>query len=284
MRTMILAAAGLLLAACGETQVGVDSPVADPYDGPLTVAPRPDSPDPAKRGGSAALALECEGDVYAAGGGDYADSGLETVQDDPRAAFSDFADQEGGAYPGPVDDFVVERVEDGRVLLSYDVDGETKVALVVADGVRDWKDDTGWGVEAWAQCDPAELPAGVAEAHGDEVWEDAQGNRVPVTTVTSHRGPEHCDWQDIVFLSMGSERYPADHLFLRDEEGLLQDLLRTTFSDSVALPRDATDTGYQHDGRRLWLAADGSAAYLVSTSDRTDVERWPAASSLIGCD
>ncbi len=49
----------------------------------------------------------------------------------------------------------VERAERDRVLYSYDVDGRTKVAVVVA---KDQRDRPGWGPETNASCDPAELP------------------------------------------------------------------------------------------------------------------------------
>ena len=239
----------------------------------------PDNPDAAKRAGAAGLALECDGPVYNGGGGDYADSGLESVQDDAGSAFANWTDEEGwtASLPGPDDGYVVERVEGDRVLLSYDVDGLTKVAVIAADGIKDWNDDVGWGVESWGQCDPAELPAAVTDELGLTVWQDGEGRRVPIGRLSSAAGPEHCDWQDIVFLHLG------DDTFLRDTDGELRDFLRTTYSDSAALPRHAKDTGFEHDGRRLWLAADGSAAYLVAVEDAGDVERWPAASEPIGC-
>jgi hypothetical protein len=278
--TILLAAGALLLSACGdESNVVADTTVEHPYDGPMYVERGPDNPDAAKRSGAAGMALECDGAVYNGGAGDYADSGLESVQDDARAAFANWTHEEGlgASLPGPDDGYVVERVEGDRVLLSYDVDGRTKVAVIAADGIRDWNDDEGWGVESWGQCDPAELPAEVTDELGIAVWQDAEGRRVPIGTLSSADGPEHCDWQDNVFLHLG------DGTYLRDTKGELRDFLKTTYSDTVELPTGARDTGYQHDGRRLWLAADGSAAYLVATSDPADVERWPAAGEPIGC-
>ena len=283
MRRSTLAALLLLgpATACGSGTTAVDatpaSTVAHPYDGPMSVLRNPDSRDTSRRAGAAGLALECSGTIYAGGGGDYADSGLESVQRDASAALRNWVAEEDGTYPGPEDGFVVERTDGDRVLLSYDVGEATKVAVIAADGIRDYNDDVGWGVESWAQCDPAELPADVAEQLGHVVWEDADGERVPVTTVTSSQGPEHCDWQDITFLEL------RDETFLRDTRGALADSLVTTWSDDVALPADATDTGVRHDGRTLWVAADGSAAFLVSTSDAEDVERWPATRRPIGC-
>lgn len=61
---------------------------------------------------------------------------------------------------------------------------------------------TGWYVESWARCDWAELPPELAEALGLDVWTDASGRRVPTTRAASSRGPEHCNWDDMTFLSL----------------------------------------------------------------------------------
>ena len=86
------------------------------------------------------------------------------------------------------------------MLFSYDVDGRTKVAIFAADDVRDWNRDEGWGVRAWAQCDPSELPPDVTDDLNIGVWEDESGRRVPVTRIQSFQGAEHCSWTDITFL------------------------------------------------------------------------------------
>jgi hypothetical protein len=60
----------------------------------------------------------------------------------------------------------------------------------------------------------------------------------------------------------------------------ISDWFTTTYDGKATLPDDAKDTGYSRAGQHLWLAADGSSAYLVST-DR--VERWPHAKEFVGC-
>jgi WD40 repeat protein len=234
----------------------------------------------AERSGAAGRALECRFEPYAGGSGDYVDSGLESVQEDPHAALQNWLTEEFVQLPH--DGYRVEREDDGRVLLSYDVDGETKIAVITADGITDWNGDEGWGVETWAQCDPAELPTEVSDELGIGVWHTPSGKPVPVTRIHSTAGPEHCDWQDIVFLTLGGEQ--RDHLFLRDTTDKLQQWLATTYDGRAALPQDASDSGFERDGRHLWLARDGTAAYLVSTDDPNDVERWPAEKEPIGCD
>jgi hypothetical protein len=226
-------------------------------------------------------ALDCDGEPAGGGAGDYADGGLEAVQDGPKEALEDWLDNEAWAYQLPEAGYRVEREDGDRVLLSYDVGGRTKIAFVAADGVRDWNDDDGWGIESWSRCDPAELPADVTDALGIGVWEDAAGHRAPTTRIRSFQGPEHCDWQDITFLHIGPQRDAEE--YLRDTTGELADLLSTTYDGAATVPRNATDTGLRRDGRQLWLGPDHDAAYLVSLDDPGDVERWPAAKRPIGC-
>jgi hypothetical protein len=163
----------------------------------------------------------------------------------------------------------------------YDVADRTKVAVVLADGIRDFNGDEGWGVVAWAQCDPAELPAAVTEDLGIGVWEDASGRRLPVRRVHSYQGPEHCSWTDITFLLVGPDYDRADW-YVRDATGESPDLLRGTFDDDATLLKGATSTGWRRDGRELWLDVR-QAAYLVDVDDPGDVERWPAAKEPIMC-
>ncbi len=272
----------LMLAGCGSASVVVQGdPVASPYDGPMRApVSNADAADVLERSGAAGLALECEGAPYNGGAGSY-DDGLETVQDDAGEALENFLAEEM-FHPVPEQGYVVEREDEGRVLLSYDVGGETKIAFVAAEQVTDWEGDTGWGIETWAECDPAELPAALTDAFGIGVWTDEAGRRLPVTDIVSRAGPEHCGWQDITFLVLDEEREDS-RLYLRVTTNEMRDYLRATFDPSATLPDRATDTGWQHAGRRLWLDSDGSAAYLVATDDPTDVVRWPATSEPIQC-
>ncbi|WP_051551558.1 hypothetical protein [Nocardioides sp. URHA0020] len=276
----------LLLAACGgRTTTLLADPAATPYAGPMHV--ERDLDDDATvlaATGAAGLALECTGAPRRGGGGDYVDGGLETVQDSPRAALADLIDEEG--VPVPDDGYRVERVEDGRALLSYDVDDRTKVAVIARDDITDFDHDTGWGVEVWAMCDPAELGAEVAERLGLQLWADADGRPVATTEVMSYAGAAHCDWQDLTWLEIGAATdadQDVDTYLSGDEDGALADFLSTTPDASATLPPDATDTGWQRAGRELWLGEHPRAAYLVSVDDRTDVQRWPAVTDPIGC-
>jgi hypothetical protein len=265
----------LLLAACGGGDPGAElvdrsASATPPYDGPLDT-------------GAAVSALECDGKTpYERGEGFY-DDGLATVQGSVAAALDNYMRESGPFAIAPVDGYAVEREQAGRVLLSYDVDGRTKVAMVAADDIRDWDDNEGWGVREWAQCDPSEFPNAVSEALEIGIWEDESGRRVPTTTIHSLRGSEHCDTTHITFLLLGPKLSPATDWYVSDSGDAFPGLLRTTFSGDATLPEGATDTGWRRGGRQLWIGPEKEAAYLVSLDDADDVERWPAAKEPLWC-
>jgi hypothetical protein len=261
--------AAVLVAGCGSVVVDRGRSATPPYDGPLDA-------------GAAVGALECDGKTpYRRGEGVY-DDGLAKVQDRAEEALDDYMRESGLSFFAPSAGYAVEREQDGRVLFSYDVDGRTKVSTFATDGVRDWRGKEGWGVRAWAQCDPSEFPADVTNDLNIGVWEDESGRRVPVTRIQSFQGAEHCSWTDITFLLVGPEK-TADWYVRDTSGGDFSGLLRATFANVDRPPEGATDTGLRRDGRQLWIGPDKEAAYLVSIDDAQDVERWPAAKQRIGC-
>ena len=283
-RVLLTVAAGALLSGCGTASTAVvgGDPVDEPYAGPMSL-PRSfvDRATPLQQSGAAGRALECDDEVFRGGGGDYLD-GLVEVQPGPEQALENWLDAEGWAMQLPLTGYRVERDDGDRVLLSYDVQGRTKIAVITADGIRDYQGDDWWGVESWSMCDPAELPAPVTEDLDWGVWADVTGDRVPVTRIVSYRGSEHCDWQDLTFLHTGSERHGQQ--YVRDVHGELAPWLTTTYDADADLPDTAIDTGLRRDDRQLWIDVDPRAAYLVSIVDPADVERWPAAAKEpIGC-
>jgi hypothetical protein len=218
---------------------------------------------------TAAEALGCAGAPYLEGRGNY-DTGPESVQDDPREALDDWLAEEG--YGIPDVEYSEEAHRGGAALVTWATDRDALAAFVVRDGVAGAEGDRGWGVASYAVCDPADWPPAASDAAGIEVWSDAEGDRVPTSLIQSAAGPAHCGWETMTFLFLGVNG--ADGEFYGSPDDELQRYLSTTYQAHASLPEDARDTGYRREDRELWLAADGSAAYLVAAEG--DAERWPA--------
>lgn len=281
-RTAVLLTALVLTATgCGTSgTVARPAPVRiTPYAGPLDLPVAPgDEATVTQRAGSAARALECDGAPADGGSGAY-DSGLETAQSTAEGALRDFLDSESVALVVPRTGYRVERRDRDRVLLSYDVDGRTRVAFVAETGVRDYRKRTGWGISAWATCDQSELPAAADSGLSTRVWLDSAGHRVPTSQIRSY--DDACDSAGTTFLLLGPEVSVPP--YVRDLHREMTSLLTSAYRDRTTLPRAATDTGFGRDGRRLWLSADRLSAYLVSTADPRDVQLWPRARRAIAC-
>jgi len=120
-----------------------------------------------------------------------------------------------------------------------------------------------------------------------DAWRDRDGKPVPETKVSSHAGPEHCDWQSVTSLELeaGSgltgPALSGRITFLRDPEGKLGDSVLSPYDAGAELPRGAVDSGWARDGHELWLDPDGWAAYLQVEGD--EFERWPRTSGVISC-
>jgi hypothetical protein len=122
-------------------------------------------------------------------------------------------------------------------------------------------------------------------------WRDADGDRLPETTVYSAHGHEHCGTENVWVIGVGRDRLggsePGGELFLRDPDAALVEHLgpyrrpEEPFQPDADVPHDATDTGYRNGDAELWLAANHSAAYLIF-EDRT--ERWPKTTYDHECD
>ncbi|WP_153537016.1 hypothetical protein [Streptomyces sp. RB17] len=254
----------------GPHRVVKGTPPASPYRGRLDVPTKElDGSGPRAlrlASGAAGRALECDGEIYEGSGPDGWTS--SEGGDTPEAGLDLYFDM---VQPDlPAHGYRVERREKDRVLYSFDVDGRTKVAVVVA---KDQKNRPGWGPETSASCDPAELP--VSFTKGWEIWTDRAGGRVPVSRLTSSPGPEHCGWQSAHFLDLNGTTYA------RDPEGVLGvDLLTAPYRGHARVPAGAHDTGYRYRHWRLWLTDDKATAY-VRTSD--GVEAWPRLAQGVGC-
>ncbi|MDF3147011.1 MULTISPECIES: hypothetical protein [unclassified Streptomyces] len=270
--------AATAVAGCGaeEDPVVAGTAPAAPYDGPLYVPAQDLDEDSARAvragSGAAGRALECDGEIYSGGGSEpwSEGDGGSTAEDGLEAYF------EIEQPDVPRSGYRVEREGKGRVLFSYDVDGRTKVAVIVA---KDRKDRPGWGPETSASCDPAELPESFTATKEYEIWTDEDGHRVPTTEISSSAGSAHCDWQQAHFLELGAHQ--DRKLYARDPDGVLEPgMLNAAYDGDVPMPDDAHDTGYRLGDRRLWLTDDTSTAY-VRTPD--GVEAWPRVKDGMGC-
>lgn len=266
------------VAGCGteEDLVVAGTAPATPYDGPLHVPVQnldEDGPRATRiESGAAGRALECDGEIYSGGGSErWSEGDGGSTPEDGLGVYFEIEQPDV-----PRSGYRVEREENGRVLFSYDVDGRTKVAVVVAE---DRKGRPGWGPETSASCDPAELPESFTATMEYEIWTDEAGRRVPITEISSSAGSAHCDWQQAHFLELGE--YRDRKLYARDPDGVLDPgMLNAAYDGDVPMPDDAHDTGYRLGDRRLWLTDDTSTAY-VRTPD--GVEAWPRVKDGTGC-
>ncbi|MEX1103717.1 MAG: hypothetical protein WED87_05685 [Dehalococcoidia bacterium] len=122
-------------------------------------------------------------------------------------------------------------------------------------------------------------------------WRSADGDEMPEATIYSKHGYEHCGTEDVWIVAVGRDRASgariAGEIFIRDPDGDMVALLGPNrpplepFQGDASRPDNATDTGFRNGDAELWLAADGSAAFLVF-DDRT--ERWPTTVFDLECD
>ena len=108
----------------------------------------------------------------------------------------------------------------------------------------------------------------------------ADDRAVPTYRVTSAKGPQHCDWESATFLSIDDGGQAGGSGYVRDPDGVLADYA-PSYQASVPLPADARATGWHRGEQSLWLAVDGSAAYVGTA--KGPVERWPRLPDDFGC-
>jgi hypothetical protein len=222
------------------------------YDGPLVVRDA--------RFGAAGEVVECRHEV--SGGRAEEQANLNETFDSPAEALANEIGMVLGSWPRGGYRIAAERPK--RVLLTW-AHGDRDVLAVITTFGRGNLDKTGWYVESWARCDPADFPDATALEMGYEVWSERNG-RVSTKRISSSAGPAHCDWQESTILHVGRATYwrnaPAD----------LGEYFTVPYAEGMELPADAQPTPYSRQGRRLWLSPDQTVAY-VGTS-RGGVERW----------
>lgn len=125
----------------------------------------------------------------------------------------------------------------------------------------------------------------------DWTWSE-QGNAVATTDVQMYSGPSHCDWDEIIFLSIGwplgtsidaSDSADTIRQFVRDPSGTgaITNVSAGSFEPTATLPADASYSGYHTAEVQLWLTkSDPDSAYVT---DGTTTERWPRATRPVAC-
>jgi hypothetical protein len=95
------------------------------------------------------------------------------------------------------------------------------------------------------------------------------------SVLKEERGPEHCGWESATFL-----RYQRDW-YVKDPQRALPPAEQPVgYTANAELPTDAVPTGFNSDGRELWISAStGGTAVFVVTPERTG--RWPRLTA--GC-
>ncbi len=181
---------------------------------------------------------------------------------DPQSALASWIGNEARLYVVlPLEGYtVVERAEHW-VLFAHEVDGASKVVVVVADA-GDVPLPGRWSTTAFASCDASEFEPGVDLGYDIQIWSDDQG-RVSTSRLLDR---EDCYGGRALRLEA--------KLYVRDPTGQAFDpaQLLTTYDGDVDLPDSATATEYHDGDRHLYLDGDGSAAFIET---RHGVERWP---------
>lgn len=250
-------------AACADSGAP-PGPAGHAYSGPLYLS-RSDADHP--NAGAAGNVVQCN--YWGDGGFNDADVyGDGATADSPDAAL-DTAYHEGVVDP---DGLAVAKRESDRVLYVEEFDDVVKYAVIVHDGpATPGAGGPGWYVESWAACDPADLPRSYTDANGVQIWTDESGRPVPTSKIASWHTDDGCvanDGLDIEKRTYGRP-LPGHAKYFE-----------VPYEAHAELPGDAVDTGYQRDGKHLWLAPDQRAAYLGTAAD---VEVWPALNKGVGC-
>jgi hypothetical protein len=289
MRVLLGATAVLvagLLTGCadssGTVRIGHEIPSGrTPYAGSLVSTPSPaEKEHPLEWPGAAGDVVECSTPPH--GQTVLGTNTAGAVASDPQQAIR-VKMGEGLFLDAPSDELVMERDDGDRVLFTTSYDGVARQALIVRDGPSGpgtgAKHGHGWFVESFAACDLADFPERVSADRGVQVWTDRNGVRIATTTVVSAPGPQHCGWEAMTFLTFGDgARDPVS--YVEQPAADLHEYFDLPYRAHVAVPDDATDTGFRRDGRSLWLSADERYAYVGTEADAA---AWPRELKRIGC-
>lgn len=267
---LVLVVCTWVVAACGDVEVTANVSAERPYHGPLFVG-RQDAEHPGA--GAAGNVVDCR--TWGAGGfSDVAVYAEGATADSAESALQ--VARSESIFSGAQEGLTVAKTEPERVLYVLEVAGVVKQAVIAREGpATEGAGGPGWYVESWAHCDDSELPRTVTDAIGLQIWTDHSGRPVPTSAIESWTGPRHCGWQSMTFL------YLDDATYVRAPRPYLDEFFAEPYREDATLPSDAIDTGYEHDGRHLWLSPDRHRAYVGS---HETVELWPRTTQQLACE
>jgi hypothetical protein len=205
-------------------------------------------------------------------GGLADDFGPLAAGDAPDAAFTSFLES---GFTIPRSGYTKLFEDETGAVYVYSVDGDVKVVVLISTRFADLV-GTRYTIEELRSCDPTEYGPAVVVGDHHTVWAHPDG-RIMMDIV----GPSHCSWQSmrILHLTDGAELVAR---YIRDPKGVLpRSVLLETYAAGVAMPADASPSGYRHGSQELWFTESDTALYVVGDSGRA--ERWPKTARTIGC-
>ncbi|HET9456573.1 MAG TPA: hypothetical protein VFO78_04480 [Candidatus Limnocylindrales bacterium] len=222
------------------------------------------SPEPAWLRG-ALEALACDGAPTGFGYGWRRGDFGTTEQPSADRAMADLLAQVGDHYEAfPTEGFRRTGGSRHTAVYEYAWRGSARAVVIVRSATPDGSGP--WYVDDVASCDPSEMGPDVEPGVEVDVWRDPSGRRLEPAFVS-----ELADCYDGTKLIVNGRLFVWDPNLGRNHT-YDPSRLESTFADDVELPQDATDTGYSGSGRHLYLAPDGTAAYVVRPHS---VQRWP---------
>jgi hypothetical protein len=236
----------------------IETPAPTPDTAPPSTTPKP---APYWAGDYVAAALQCDGRPA-----DFGSNGITEAavgSRNPNLALGRYlAEVKKFRLVFPTEGFTEVEVIDSWALFGYQVGGRTRAAVALREATGFGGE---WNVAAVASCDPSEFDPATPLGTTITIWTDRTGKVVPTTVVR-----EQPDCYNATQLEVNGRLFVWDP----NPGGAAYDPanLEGTFETSAELPANATDTGYRNGSRSLYIAADGSAAFVRSGKN---VQRWP---------
>jgi hypothetical protein len=225
---------------------------------------------------SASDMLVCDGAVSTMGGlaDEFGPEGFGATPDEAVASWLEVA-----PFPVPRSGYSRIGAIGERFVYAYRNEGDIKVVLVFSPRFSEFVGGAAFTIEEMRTCDPSEYGATVDLGPGRRVW----ANETTGEILDDIAGPAHCGWESARMLHIETGEGTVARQYIRDPLGVFAGVpgFLETYAEGIALPADATFSGYRTaDGLELWFTAADRAAYVVTAES---VERWPRVDPPAGC-